>query len=65
MISTLLEILAESDWDIDDVLSSRENRNLAVMELSRMEGYIKGLTELNKILSDMLKERENANNRDK
>ena len=60
MRSKLLEILEECEWDIDDVLSSRENRNLAVVELSTMEGYIKGLTELNKILSDMLKERDNG-----
>ena len=62
MKSSLLEILAEREWDIDDVLSSKENRNLAVVELSRMESYIEGLKEANKILSDILREKNSIIN---
>jgi len=62
MQSKLLEILNESGWDIDDVLSSKHNRNLAVTELSKMEGYIKGMKAVNEILSDILKEQNNIIN---
>ena len=57
MESTILALLAENEWDIDDLLSNKNYRYLAVSELSRMEGYIIGLTELNKILAAQLKER--------
>jgi len=43
MTSTILELLAECEWDIDDLLSSKNYRHLAISELSAMEGYIKGL----------------------
>jgi len=56
MKSLLLDMLEEADWDIEDVLSNKSNRNLAVIELAEMEGYIKGLVESNKILVNVLKE---------
>lgn len=58
MQSTILELLDENEWDIDDLLSSKNYRYLAVSELSRFEGYVKGLTELNKILTKQLERRD-------
>ena len=54
--SILLDILEEADWNIDNVLSSKHNRTLAIVELAEMEGYIKGLTELNQTLVNIIKE---------
>jgi len=57
MESSILSLLAESEWDVDDLLSDKSMRVLVVNELSRMEGYIIGLTELNKMLNKQLEGR--------
>ena len=58
MESTILALLAENEWDIDDLLSNKNYRYLAVSELSRFEGYVLGLLELNKILAKQLERRD-------
>ena len=45
MKSEILEFLENINWDIDELLSSRANKNLVIIELARMEGYIMGLIE--------------------
>ena len=58
MYSTILELLYENDWDIDDLLSGKNYRYLAISELSRFEGYVEGLTELNNMLTKQLERRD-------
>ena len=59
MKSYVLECLDNSDWGLE-MLNEKQIQYQVIAELAKMEGYIKGLKEVNTILKDII-EKENKN----